>query len=51
MSELTKLTIAETREGLQKKDFTAVELTQAYIERMDAGRKYNAYVCEVPEQA
>ena len=51
MTELTKLTIAEAREGLQKKEFTAAELTAAYAGKMTAGRKYNAYVCEAAEQA
>ena len=51
MTDLTKLTIAEAREGLRKKEFTAPELTEAYIKKMDAGRNYNAYVCEEPEKA
>ncbi len=51
MTELTKLTIAEAREGLKKKEFSAVELTKAYADKMDSGRKYNAYVCETQEQA
>lgn len=51
MTELTRLTIAEAREGLRKKEFSAVELTEAYIAKMNAGKKYNAFVCEVPEKA
>lgn len=51
MTELTKLTICEAREGLKNKDFTAVELTEAYIKKMDECRKLNAFVCEAPEQA
>ncbi len=51
MTELTKLTISEAREGLKNKDFTAVELTEAYIKKMDECRKLNAFVCETPEQA
>jgi len=51
MTELTKLTISEAREGLKNKDFTAVELTEAYIKKMDECRKLNAFVCEAPEQA
>ena len=39
MTDLTKLTIAEAREGLRKKEFTAPELTEAYIKKMDAGRE------------
>ena len=49
MSDLTKLTIAETREGLKKRDFSAVEVTESYLKAMENGRKYNAYVLETPE--
>lgn len=51
MTDLTKLTIAEAREGLKKKEFSAVELTQAYAAKMEAGRKFNAYVCETADKA
>lgn len=51
MSKLTKMTIAEAREGLKKKEFSAVELTKAYIEQMENNRKLNAYVLETPEVA
>lgn len=51
MTDLTKLTIAEAREGLKKKEFSAVELTKAYAAKMDAGRKLNAYVCETVDRA
>ncbi len=51
MSDLTKLTIAEAREGLKNKEFSSVELTKAYIEKMEANRKLNAFVYETPEIA
>lgn len=51
MTDLTKLTIAEAKEGLNKKEFTAVELTEAYIKNMEAKRNLNAFVCETPEKA
>lgn len=51
MTDLTELTIAEAREGLRKKEFTAPELTEAYLAKMETGRKYNAYVCETPDKA
>lgn len=51
MTDLTKLTIAEAREGLKKKEFTAVELTESYIKNMEAKRNLNAFVCETPEKA
>lgn len=51
MTELTKLTIAQAKKGLQNKDFSAVELVEAYAKKMNEGKKYNAYVCETVEQA
>ena len=51
MTDLTKLTISEAREGLKKKEFTAVELTESYIKNMEAKRNLNAFVCETPELA
>ena len=51
MSDLTKLTIAETRDGLKKRDFTATEVVSAYIKAMESNRQYKAYVLETPEIA
>jgi aspartyl-tRNA(Asn)/glutamyl-tRNA(Gln) amidotransferase subunit A len=51
MSDLTSLTIAEVRDGLANKAFSATELTQAYLVNMEAARALNAYVCETPERA
>lgn len=51
MTDLTKLTIAEAKKGLKNKDFSAVELTEAYIKNMEAKRKLNAFVCETPDKA
>ena len=51
MSDLTKLTIAEALDGLKKKEFSAVEMTQAYIKEMENKRRLNAYVLETPEIA
>jgi aspartyl-tRNA(Asn)/glutamyl-tRNA(Gln) amidotransferase subunit A len=45
------LTIAGALEGLAKKDFTSVELTQASIEAMQAARPLNAMITETPEKA
>src|ERR1700754_1404999 len=49
--ELTSLTIAEARNGLAKKDFTAVELADAHLAAMERARALNAYVLETPERA
>ena len=51
MSDLTKLTIAETLDGLKKRDFSATEVASAYIKAMEDNRQYNAYVLETPEIA
>lgn len=51
MTNLTDLTIAEARDALRKKEFTAVELTQAHIEAVEAARALNAFVVETPERA
>ncbi len=51
MSDLTALTIAEVRDGLSAKRFSAVELTQAYLAAMEKARALNAYIVETPEKA
>jgi aspartyl-tRNA(Asn)/glutamyl-tRNA(Gln) amidotransferase subunit A len=51
MTDLTSLTIAEARSGLVRKDFSARELTDAYISAIERSRMLNAYVCETPEKA
>lgn len=51
MTDLTHLTITEASKGLQNKDFTAVELTQAHIDAMAEHKNLNAYITETPEQA
>ncbi|MCK6418650.1 MAG: Asp-tRNA(Asn)/Glu-tRNA(Gln) amidotransferase subunit GatA [Alphaproteobacteria bacterium] len=51
MTNLTHLTIDAARAGLKKKEFSAVELTQAHLSAMEKGRKLNAYIVETPELA
>ena len=51
MTDLTKLTISQTLDGLKSKQFSAVELNQAYITEMENNRVTNAYVLETPEVA
>jgi len=48
---LTKLSLTKAREGLLKKDFTAVELTQAHLDVMAEKRNLNAYITETAELA
>src|SRR6202163_2380331 len=51
MTDLTSLTLAEARDGLAKKSFTSVELTDAHIAAVEAARALNAFVLETPDQA
>ena len=51
MNDLTALTIASAREGLRKKEFSALELTDAYIAAVEKARVLNAYIVETPDKA
>src|ERR1700754_2690864 len=51
MTDLTSLTIVEAREGLAKKSFTSLELTDAHLGAIEAARALNAFVLETPDQA
>ena len=51
MAALTDLTIAEAGAALTKGDFTARELTDAYLAAMETARGLNAYIEETPERA
>jgi aspartyl-tRNA(Asn)/glutamyl-tRNA(Gln) amidotransferase subunit A len=51
MTDLTALTIAGIRDGLRGKEFSAAELTRAYLAAMEAARELNAYIVETPEKA
>ncbi len=51
MTNLTHLTLAEALKGLENKDFTSVEITQAHLDAMESMRHLNAYVIETPEIA
>ncbi len=51
MTDLTTLTIAEIRDGLAAKAFSATELTKAYLGAMEAARSLNAFIHETPEKA
>ena len=50
MSDLTDLTIAAVRRALRNKEFTALELADAYLAAMERARILNAYVAETAEQ-
>ena len=51
MNTLTSLTISESLAKLKSKEISPVELTKAYIEKMEDNKKYNAFVTTTPELA
>ena len=52
MTDLTKLTLSEARDGLVAKDFSATELTQAHLKAIEAGNDdLNIYVLPTPDVA
>jgi aspartyl-tRNA(Asn)/glutamyl-tRNA(Gln) amidotransferase subunit A len=51
VSELTSLTIAQARQGLANKSFSAAEVANAHLSAMEKARGLNAFVLETPERA
>ncbi len=51
MSALTDLTLAQMRDGLRDKKFTAKELTEAHLAGMEKSRALNAFLVETGEKA
>lgn len=51
MTQLTDLTLADMRDGLRAKKFSAVELTQAHLDAMGKHKPLNAFVTETPDIA
>jgi aspartyl-tRNA(Asn)/glutamyl-tRNA(Gln) amidotransferase subunit A len=51
MADLNLLGIAQARDGLASKHFSALELTQAHVAAIKAARGLNAFVAETPDQA
>ncbi|HEY8433051.1 MAG TPA: amidase family protein, partial [Sphingomicrobium sp.] len=51
MSELTSKTIAELRDGLRSREFTAREIAEAFNAAVAAAKSLNAYTVETPEDA
>jgi aspartyl-tRNA(Asn)/glutamyl-tRNA(Gln) amidotransferase subunit A len=51
VSDLNSLTLAEARDGLKRKSFSATELAAAHLAAMEKARALNAYVLETPERA
>jgi aspartyl-tRNA(Asn)/glutamyl-tRNA(Gln) amidotransferase subunit A len=51
MTELTSLNLAQARDGLRRKEFSATDLVDAHLAAMADARTLNAFVLEAPEQA
>jgi aspartyl-tRNA(Asn)/glutamyl-tRNA(Gln) amidotransferase subunit A len=51
MNELTALTLAQARDSLRRKEFSATELAEAHLTAIERARVLNAYVLETPDQA
>jgi len=51
MTELTSLTLAQARDGLCRKEFSASELADAHLAAVEQARALNAFVLETPDRA
>jgi len=51
MTDFTSMTLAEARDGLAKKSFTSLELTDAHLKAMDEAQILNAFVLPTPDLA
>jgi aspartyl-tRNA(Asn)/glutamyl-tRNA(Gln) amidotransferase subunit A len=50
MTELTALSLAQARDALRKREFSATELTEAYLSAVDAADALNAFVLKTPDR-
>ena len=51
MTDLSKITIASARDAMRAGDLTSVELTQGYVDAIDAADALNAFSTKTPEKA
>src|SRR6516164_8333513 len=51
MTDLTALTLADARDRLRRREFSATELADAHLAAMEQARALNAYVLETPDRA
>jgi aspartyl-tRNA(Asn)/glutamyl-tRNA(Gln) amidotransferase subunit A len=51
MTDLTAHSLAQARDGLRKKEFSATELAEAHIDAIAKARALNAFVLPTPDQA
>jgi aspartyl-tRNA(Asn)/glutamyl-tRNA(Gln) amidotransferase subunit A len=50
MTDLTSLTLAQARDALRKKEFSATELADAHLAAVERARSLNVLVTEAPER-
>src|SRR5262245_51852554 len=51
MTDLTALTLADARDRLRRREFSAAELADAHLVAMEEARALNAYVLETADRA
>ncbi|HTV89102.1 MAG TPA: amidase, partial [Stellaceae bacterium] len=51
MIDLASLTLAQARDALRRREFSATELANAHITAVESARPLNAFVLETPERA
>jgi aspartyl-tRNA(Asn)/glutamyl-tRNA(Gln) amidotransferase subunit A len=51
MTDLVSLTLAQARDALRKKEFSAIELADAHLAAIERARALNAFVWETPDRA
>ena len=51
MTSLTSLTLADARDGLRAKKFSAREIADAHLAAMEKAKGLNAYILQTPEKA
>ncbi len=51
MTELTKLSLAALRDGLRRKEFSALETTDAYLRAIEKAKGLNAYIVVTQDEA
>src|SRR5689334_25298072 len=51
MTDLTSLTLAQARDALRRREFSATELADAHINAIEQARALNTFVLETPDRA
>jgi aspartyl-tRNA(Asn)/glutamyl-tRNA(Gln) amidotransferase subunit A len=51
MTDLTSLSLAQARDALRRKEFTAIELADAHLAAIEVASALNAFVKETPDRA